>query len=620
MRRYGIERCAVLVLGLLLRTAWCGQAVEPQLPPKAPTGFFQTMTPTFSIECNASKAYTDKVATMVRGAEQRFYTLFSLTPDLVNGVSKQRFDKKGNIPGDIMKFCRPYISVRVYKDVDAFMDEWFDQTGVKDKQQRLRQGIPGAWFSMHPDYDKTHTVREIRTFVANRDDDEVERTLLHEMGHLFMQTYLLEFGGSPPPGQEAQKRGTPAWLGEGLAQFFEIRWSNAASAQKARLREECMIYEAVQIGDSYPFETFINVTNAHNLAAVAGDPLKATLNYAQSLSVMDYMINVNGTMFFSFLENLRAMNFEKNLRVRDASHIPELYSFQNEAFKKAFNTDLVAVETPWKKHIKTTMEAQLKKQPELYYWIGEYYLRRGKDKEKDAAAAEEKFKLAMTQAPNRGEGYLGMGRMALRKKDNEEAVKLLIKATQLMPKDEEPWYYCGAAQLNAGSVAEATESFGKALKLFPRSARTLAGLATAQFALGQYLKAAEQYEQAYQVTHNPYYILEKGRAAFFGKDYRLAQNGFSVFCDVFPNDPQGQLWYGLSAWRLNDRPFALEKLKKAATLNPEDRTIKEALALAEKGEALKFEREKEEPAAAGKTEPGKTPAKGKPVFVRVEDE
>ena len=83
------------------------------------------------------------------------------------------------------------------------------------------------------------------------------------------------------------------------------------------------------------------------------------------------------------------------------------------------------------------------------------------------------------------------------------------------------------------------------------------------------------------------------------------------------------MWYGLSAWRLNDRPFAMEKLKKAATLNPDDPTIKEALALAEKGVAMKFEREKDEPAAAaaaGKTEPGKTPGKGKPVFVRVEDE
>ena len=76
----------------------------------------------------------------------------------------------------------------------------------------------------------------------------------------------------------------PAWLGEGTAQLFENLWSNAASSKKARLRQQAMIYEAVNIGDSYPFKDFIKVTNAHNLAAVANDPLKATINYAQSAS------------------------------------------------------------------------------------------------------------------------------------------------------------------------------------------------------------------------------------------------------------------------------------------------------------------------------------------------
>jgi tetratricopeptide (TPR) repeat protein len=113
------------------------------------------------------------------------------------------------------------------------------------------------------------------------------------------------------------------------------------------------------------------------------------------------------------------------------------------------------------------------------------------------------------------------------------------------------------------------------------------------------------------------------RAAFFGKDYKLAQNGFAVFCDTFPNDAEGLLWYGLAAWRLGDKTFAMEKLKKAASLNPEDPTTKAALAFAEKGETLEFELESQAPVAAEtKTgEPAKAPPGGKkPVFVQVEDE
>ena len=72
------------------------------------------------------------------------------------------------------------------------------------------------------------------------------------------------------------------------------------------------------------------------------------------------------------------MHFKHNLQNRDPNHIEELYSFQNEAFAKAFVVSLEDVEGYWKKHVKKTMEDALKKQPELHYWIGEYYLTRKK--------------------------------------------------------------------------------------------------------------------------------------------------------------------------------------------------------------------------------------------------
>jgi tetratricopeptide (TPR) repeat protein len=616
---------------------WIGlsaaQAAQPapkipsvaDLPPKPPEGFTQELTPSFVVETDVSQAFTHKIAGMVSKAEAKFYNLFKITPEYMNGISKQYIDNKYHIPGTFMSLVRrSYVEVRVYKTEETFANEWFDNTGVTDKLQRLRQGLPGAYTGPRHEKDSDgkpigKTIMIIRSFVANRDDDEIERTLLHEMGHVFMQAFLLEYFGAPPPGQEGQKRGCPAWLGEGVAQLFENRWSNAASAQKARLRQEGMIYEAAKIGDSYPFEEFTNITNAHNLQAVAGDPLKATLNYAQSASVMDFMVNVNGAMFFNFLENLRASSFEKNLSNQDRNHVGELFSFQNDCFKKAFNADLSQVEGYWKDHIKKTMEAQLKKQPELYYWIGEYYLRRGKDKQNDLVKAEENFNLAMTQAPTKGEGYLGMGRMAIRKHDDDNALKYLTKATELNPKDEDAWYYLGIAQVNVGKLKEAVESLTKSVKIYPLNHIALAGLGLAQFHSGEYEKAMENYEKAYQAFRNPYYLFQKGHAAFFGKKYREAQQGFAQFCDWFPQDAQGQMWYGLAAWRLNDKDFAMKKLDEASKLNPQDPTIIEAIARAKRGETLTFAIEKPDvpevkPAVANPTEKPKKPD------IRIEDE
>lgn len=599
-------------------SAFAGQPT-PATPPKPGPGFTQKLTPAISVETNVSKEYTEKVYQMAWKAEQKFYNLFKLTPELMNGTSKAKFDMKSNIPGDVMQQIgfRPFITLRVHKTQESFADEWFELTGVTDKEKRLNTGMPGAYFSIHQDYDKKTWLRDIRSFVDNRDDDEVERTLLHELGHLFMHSYLLEFAGSPPPGQESQKRGTPSWLSEGTAQLFEMLWSNAKTAQKERDRAQCMIHEAIILGDSYPFEEFIMVTNAHNLAAVAGNPLKATINYAQSFCVMDYFVNVDGARFFTFLQNLRQANFEKNLRTTDRNRVPELFTLQDEAFKKAYNVSIKDVEPFWKKHVKKTVEEKLKKFPENYYWIGEYYLRRGKNKENELKKAEENFDLAMTGAPTKGYGYLGKGRMLIRKGETEEAEKVLAKAAELMPKDEDAWYFYGMAQVNNGNLDAGVASFEKSLKIFPRSARAIAGLATAAMANNDYKKAAEAYEQSYQITHDPRYLMQKGQAAFFGKDYRAAQAAFNQYSSVFSKDPQGHLWYGLSAMRLSEKELGLKKIEEASKLNPNDPLIVAALKAAQKGESIRFERETDEVAAKPEEKKDENPfakadAKGEP--------
>jgi len=589
-------------------------------PPKPGPGFFQKLTPAISVETNVSPAYTEKVYQMVWKAEQRFYNLFKLTPDLMNGVSKAKFDAKANIPGDILNGFRPFITLRVHKEQESFADEWFELTGVTDKEKRVNTGLPGAYFSIHPDYDKKLTLRDIRSFVDNRDDDELERTLLHEMGHLFMHSYLLEFAGSPPPGQESQKRGTPAWLGEGTAQLFEVLWSNAKSAQKQRDKDQCMIYEAIKMGDTYPFEEFVNVTNAHNLAAVAGNPLKATINYAQSFCVMDYFVNVDGARFFNFLQNLRQMNFERNLRNPNRDHVRELYSFQDECFKKAYSVGITDVEQHWKKHMIKTVEEKLKKFPENNYWNGEYYLRRGKDKENDYKKAEELFDLAIKGAPDKGLGYLGKGRLLVRRGESEDAEKVLAKAVELLPKDEDAWYFYGMAQVNSGKLTEAVASFEKSLKIYPRSARATSGLALAAFHSNEYKKSVDAYEAAYQITHDPRYLMQKGQSAFFGKDYKEAQRAFNAYITVFSKDPQGHLWYGLSALRLNEKEFGLKKIEEAAKLNPADPMIATALKMAQKGESLVFQRESEAVAEADKKDDTKPGEKKKPKVQLVDDE
>lgn len=579
----------------LLSLTFCSVAcragvVAPEPPPKPATGFYQVVTYACTVETNVSQAYTTKVANMVKNAEEKFYKLFKLTPDLMHGWSKEKFDQKGNIPGTIihdLKY-RPWIDIKVYKDQDTFRDEWFELTKVTDPAQKATQGTPGAYFSVGPDYpDKTWAVRKIRSFVDNRDDDELERTLLHEMGHLFIETYTL---GIAQAGKQASedKKDLPAWLNEGVAQLFELIFSKAASSKKALMKQQAMIYEAVKIKDSYPFKEFSEVANAHNLKAVANDPLKATINYAQSASVMDYMVNVDGARFFEFLTAMREFHVKRNLQTRDPNHVSEFFSFQEEAFKRAFNVTIPEVEPFWVKQINKNMAETLKKQPEMHYWIGEYYLRRKKGGKEDMKRAEEEFNLAMKEAPTKGEGYLGSGRMLMRKGDYVGALPLLKKAADFMSKDEDAWYYLGMAQLNTTLYKDAVESFEKALKIYPRNANALSGLGAAAIQAKQTDKAIKAYDEAYAASRDPRFLKQKGEAAFFGGKYEAAQQGFNTFLKIFPNDARAHFWYGMAAMRLKDKALALKEFETAAKLQPNDEMIAEALKRANTDDPLRL--------------------------------
>ena len=91
----------------------------------------------------------------------------------------------------------------------------------------------------------------------------------------------------------------------------------------------------------------------------------------------------------AFLENCRAENLAKSRRQR--GRISELYSIQNKAFKDAWNgVSIVQVEEYWKKYVLEDMVKKFKKDPSMYYWAGEYHLRK-----RDAAAAEVRFKKAI---------------------------------------------------------------------------------------------------------------------------------------------------------------------------------------------------------------------------------
>lgn len=619
---------AVLALAGGLGSARAGQAPSDageQRPGAAPGGFFQMWSGgSFVIMTDVSQAYLNSLTSEVAKAERQFHQLFRLAPGFLKGNDpKQKLSKKHSwIKGDQLSKWGyvPWIEVRVYNSYDAYADDYFEMdarlrsiidkkpipklTPEQQTMRRLTKGVPGAYYMRISDYDNKYNNRLIRCFRGNKTPEEVASDMLHEMGHLFLETFLFEYAGASKTGNESEKRGTPAWIGEGVAQLFQVNWGNSRNSIKMKSQYRGYMYEAVKANQHFPFPEFINITNAHNLAFVDKDPTKSMVNYAQSYSVMQFMVDTRWELFMQFLENLRDMHLER--LVKGQVKIPELYSIQNAAFKEAFTIDIAAMEEYWKKHVLEKTEQHLKAHPGDWYYNGEYHLVR-----KEIAAAKECFQKAVDGAPNLPEGNLGMGRVALTEGDRDGALKYLAKAAELSKDNEEAFYYYGYALVLAGKYKEAIENLEKAVKIYPLFHQAQFRLGDAYYASKQYKEAHTAYDAAFQASHLPTYLLSVGRAAFYDGQYDEAQKNFAAYCNVFTQQPDGHFWYGMAALRLGDKEYAIKKFQEAikfAGNAPNAETFKQVLATVQKGEDFYFPGEKTKEQKA-KEDGGKLPFK-----------
>ncbi len=595
-----------LVVSLAARTQ--AEGAGNLKPEKAPDRFHRRILPVFDVQTDVSTEYLTTLVTQISKSEAKMYDLFKFTAGFLKGNRRGiLLGVKYLIPGDAL--CKagykPWVEVRVYKNYEDYCDEYFNemdrlealanntqvlqQAPEQRTMRRMAEGVPGAYYIRIPDNDQKFMLRCIRAYLGSQTPEEVETQVLHEMGHLFLEAFLVEFAGPPKRGQEDQKRGTPAWITEGIAQLFEIIWGRSRLSTMLNAQNTAMMYCALKDGDSVPFETFFNVTKAHHLTAVADDPLTSRLHSIQSYSVMTYMVEKAWPPFLRFLEILREKNFQANRK--DPKRIGELYSFQAEAFKEAFGLSLAELEEQWRTHTIERYESELQKKPALHYECGEYYLLK-----KNPAKAEGHFTLAVEKAPDRGGGYLGLGRAAMLKNDFQSALGHLAKAIEFAPDEEDAHYYRGVAFLGAGQYREAAESLQIALKHYRRYPQAHAQLGEALIQLKDFKSAMEHYDQAYQLQrNNPHYLLGKGRAALFMGRSKEARRIFVAFTSIFPRNAEGLFWHSLAIWRLGNRQQALTKMQEASQMDDNSELIRSAIGKMIRNEDFHFAFEESRP-------------------------
>lgn len=408
------------------------------------------------------------------------------------GMKAKDFEDYAKFYGAENNQFDPWIRIRLWRRFEPFLEDL--QTRYDTK------AIAGAYKGQITPRDEYGEIsgpafRELATYVEGQSEEAILQSLYHELGHLFMQTFIL------------YPTEVPSWLEEGTAQLFQYRIGNGTKPEAERLERLAWAYEMIThphaFGKALPWSDLITVKNMDNLDFTYQNPLRSTQQYIQVWLMSEFFIGdrARGRAYFNMLNALKksAENrlnelWRQNKRGEQlwGPLRTHLYDVQIPIFREAYGRDLFDVEELWQGWVKTEFDRQLKRNPVLRYHRGTWHLdRRARLAPDEAtrneamATAEAIFQEAVDLLPEDPAGYVGLARVAMAKDDAEAARDHFATATRLGSDFFEALVYGGEALIQSGDAAAAVPGLEKALDQRPSHWEATAFLGQALIISGQ---------------------------------------------------------------------------------------------------------------------------------------
>lgn len=537
---------------------------DPNAPPAGawvndgrPSGLVIAAPPfTWACDVGANEAeqkkYLQRIALPVMETTKFFKKVYGLKETCFEDFTKQSTGVK----------WEPLIRVNLWRKYQDFLTDY---------QRRYEtKSIPGAFFGMGPAKDTYAKptgkwVREIGTAAENTDDQQLLRHLYHEMGHLFMRTYM------------ATSVEVPSWIEEGNAELFQLRVGNGTKPEDERLERQGWLREMLEEGTLIPWSSFIKVRNMDNLGFTWKDQSRSIIQYAQAWSVIEFMISnpQRQTAYLKMLEKFKkATQAAMGSKIKNADDLQTfLYGIQEDSFKECYGIPFDKVEDIWRKDwVIKEYDRLLKTKPILLYHRGNWLLTfRYKPEDKAGGAAiiataEERFNECVKIAPTCAEGHVGLGQVAMLRKQFDVAQTHFDEALRLDPTSFDALLRGGIAKIEGGKAVDAVPLLTKAAAGRPTSAEAHYHLGRALAIEGRDLPAAAaSFAQARELRQDlgANCGMQLGTAYFVAKDYGKASTAFLDAAYGSGGDGSLFMLTGLAeAWK-GDAETALKYLERA---------------------------------------------------------
>ncbi|TVR07862.1 MAG: hypothetical protein EA401_14535 [Planctomycetota bacterium] len=384
------------------------------------------------------------------------------------------FERYAQLRGAEQGQFDPQIRLRIWRRFEPM---------VADLQKRYdTQAVAGGYMGQIQPRDEYGepmgpAFREIATYAAGQSQEAVLRIIYHELGHLFMQTFMLL------PAE------VPNWLEEGTAQLFQYRPGNGTNPEEDRLRQLAWAYEMIthdhDFGRVIPWRELITVRNMDNLDFTYQSPLRSTQQYIQVWLITEYFVS-DRNRSRAYMQMLNAMKEAVEQRWMNLVQQGRtgaalfngvryyLYDRQNEIFRNAYGRDILAVEDLWQEWVQTEYNRLLRRNPNLRYYRGTWHLDRraglapsAEVRAEAIARARSIFEEAIEELPSNPVGYVGLARIAMGEKDEERARELFAEANRLGSQHFETLVFGGEALIRNNEAAAAIPGLEKALEERP---------------------------------------------------------------------------------------------------------------------------------------------------------
>ena len=194
------------------------------------------------------------------------------------------------------------------------------------------------------------------------------------------------------------------------------------------------------------------------------------------------------------------------------------------------------------------------------------------------SAAEAAYKKAISLRPNYWAVYSGLGAIYYGQARYAEAAEMFKKVTELAPDNYSGYSNLGGIYLLQGDYEDAISQLKRSIELRP-SANAYSNLGTAYFALRQFSKAADSYQQGVKLDDHNWInwgnlgdalYWSPGRRAEATTPYRTAISLARAKLEVNPRDGDGWAFVATYYAMLGDRAQAQASLQRAISAAPTD--------------------------------------------------